>query len=91
MSARDTITKTEIKVTDGDDGHITVMLGPDAADAILSALAGAGYKIVSREPTEAMYDAARYSPRCDRDDADYDDYWRTMFDAAPPHPQEKQT
>ena len=48
------------------------------ADAILSALNAAGYKVVGREPTEAMVDATEgVGP-------EVEDTWRAMFDAVPP-------
>lgn len=61
----------------------------DYADKVISALAAAGYKIVSREPTNTMRRAADERRGTGHP---HDDIWIAMFDAAPPHPpQEKQT
>ena len=59
--------------------------------ARLSALAAAGYKILSREPTEAMIEA-NWGPPSDFSDRLATRAWRAMFDAASPLTDpEKQT
>lgn len=54
----------------------------DAARRAIAALAAAGLKIVGREPTEAMLDAARGIYDLAR--TPNSDWFRAMFDAAPP-------
>jgi len=86
--ARTVIAATEIKVTDGDDGHIVIALGPDAADAILAALAEAGLVIVPRTCTEKMAEAydsidfRRQAVACYGVLEQAKDVWNVMVEAA---------
>ena len=54
--------------------------GPNAADAILSALTAAGYVVVPREPTLAMRRVAIEKKRRNRA---FPETWRAVVDAAP--------
>lgn len=65
------------KIIDGEWPYYT-----GQAHGIIAALAAAGLKIVGREPTEAMLDAARGIYDLVR--TPNSDWFRAMFDAAPP-------
>ena len=96
MSARDEIAKgfcrgVETKGAGGEDTFICerpCAICLQAADWAQSALAAAGYKILSREPTKEMTVASPVSLDLAAD------VWESMFDAASPLPTpdpEKQT
>jgi hypothetical protein len=77
-TARDVIAEAvEIVCSDGnsDTGRV--------ADDILAAIAGAGYKILSREPTQRAVDMCH---ACVFVGNPYRDVWHIMWDAAPPQP-----
>ncbi len=95
MSARDVLEGALRKFAwDIDDGWDV----KECTNHVLSALAAAGYKVLSREPTEEMSvgdlttQARLRHARAIHGTPDWDDIWRTYWDAAsPPTDPEKQT
>ena len=54
----------------------------DRMDALIDGLRAAGYKILPREPTEAM-DQSRYDLSSRQNGGSILEYYRAMWDAAP--------
>lgn len=85
MSARDILENALHRFAWGVDDGWDVK---ECTQAILSALAAAEYKIVSREPSSQMRRAADERRGTGHP---HEDIWRAMFDAAPPHPPQEKT
>ena len=87
----------EVMIAAADDKLADPHTPPNAdtvVDAILAALAAAGFKVVGREPTEAMVEIGSDAVYEVVDGYDFSvnkmagaEVWRAMFDAA--EPQEK--
>ena len=101
MSVRDVIAKARWKATRGDYSHfgpfrqpVTVKtsfaVGEDIADAVLSALDGAGFSVVPKEPTHAMEDAflaLSYNDEGPQLEVSAEDAWKTMLAASQEKPE----